>query len=88
MDYQKPYIFHTRWKTLPFTFINDTSELITQKLDKDGSHFLYARTFCRKGLLRRKSLPQSKSLLSFHWTCCVGVHPKRVCTSKVQEAQW
>jgi len=40
--------FSTRWKTLAFTVINYIRELIAQKLDVDGIHFLYARTFWRR----------------------------------------
>jgi len=41
-------MFQTRWKTLALTVINYIRELITQKLDDNGIHFLYARKFRRK----------------------------------------
>ena len=34
--------------TLAFTVINHIRELITQKLDDNGTHFLYERKFCRR----------------------------------------
>jgi len=59
---------------LAFTVINYIRELIAQKLDDNGIHFLYARKFCRR--------PTSE--VSFGWTCCVGVHQKRVNTVYAQ----
>ena len=42
------HIFQTRWKTLAFTFINCIRELIAQKSDDNGIHFLHARKLCRR----------------------------------------
>jgi len=59
---------------LAFTVINYRRELIAQKLDDNGIHFLYARKFCRR--------PTSE--VSFAWTCCICVHQKRVNTVYAQ----
>jgi len=40
--------FFKRVESLAFTFINYIRELIAQKLDDNGIHFLYARRFCRR----------------------------------------
>jgi len=42
--------FFKRVERLAYTVINYRRELIAQKLDDNGIHFLYARKFCRRSV--------------------------------------
>jgi len=49
---------------LSVTVINYIRELIAQKLDDNGNHFLYARNFCRKPTSEVSASEQSRCSVS------------------------
>ena len=48
-----------------FALINFIRELIAQKFDDNGIHFLYARKFCRRPTSKVSASVRGKSLLGF-----------------------
>jgi len=62
--------------TLTFTVINYIRELIAQKLDDNGIHFLNARKFCGGSIAEVSASEQSRCLASVK--CATLVHIRRV----------
>jgi len=67
---------------MAFAFINYIRELITQKLDDNRIHFLYARMFCRRHTSEVSQCLSLEQSLCFDGTCGVCVHMKRVKRSR------
>jgi len=63
-------IFQTPGKTLAFTVINYTRELIAQKSGKNRIHFSYARTFCRRPTSDVNASEQNRCSASVECVLC------------------